>query len=291
MSLIATFFFYLLLLLITLIPFKALYAFSDFMRFIMRNIVKYRVTVIRENIKRAFPDKSEEQIKDIEKKAYRHLIDYIVEGIKAFTMPKKVIIKRHKLINPEILEPFFKENKSIIAVTAHYNNWEWGSLSASLQTDYKAIAFYKRLRNKHIDKILRKSRARCGTLLASIYETSKTFEKYRNEPVIYLMAADQSPSKKLLNKALWIDFLGINTPFLQGPEKHARINNYPVVFVDIKQTKRGYYELFLTVLTDYPNSLKEGELTKLYAQRLEQNIVNKPESWLWSHKRWKHVSS
>ncbi len=291
MSLLATFFFYILLLIITLIPFKALYVFSDFMRLIMRNIVKYRVKVIRQNIKLAFPEKSASEIQDIERKAYKHLIDYIVEGIKAFTMPKKVIIKRHKLLNPEVIEPFFRENKSIIAVTAHYNNWEWGSLSASLQTEYKAIAFYKRLRNKHIDKALRKSRARCGTTLASIYETTKTFEKYKNNPIIYLMAADQSPSKKLLNKALWIDFLGINTPFLQGPEKHARLNNYPVVYVDINQKKRGYYELFLTVLTEDPNNLNEGELTKLYAQKLEQNIINKPECWLWSHKRWKHVST
>ncbi len=105
------------------------------------------------------------------------------------------------------------------------------------------------------------------------------------------MAADQSPSKRLLPKALWIDFLGIKTPFLQGPEKHARINNYPVVYVDINQKKRGYYELFLTVLTDKPISLKEGELTKLYAKKLEQNIINKPECWLWSHKRWKHISA
>ncbi len=290
MSLLATFFFYILLLIITLLPFRVLYIFSDFMCFIMRNIVRYRQQLIRQNLKRAFPYKTTSEIKETEKKTYIHLVDYIVEGIKAFTMPKKVIVKRHKLLNPEIIQPFIKENKSIIVVTAHYNNWEWGSLSASLQTGYNAIAFYKPLRNKYIDKYLRKSRERCGTKLVSIYETSKTFEKHREEPFMYLMAADQSPSKRLLPKALWIDFLGMKTPFLQGPEKHARMNNYPVVYVDIEKKKRGYYELYLTLLTKNPNSLHQGELTKLYARKLEQNIIKKPECWLWSHNRWKHIS-
>lgn len=291
MSVITTFFFSILVFIISILPFRVLYLFSDFMRLIMRYLVNYRVKVIHNNLQRAFPNKPEQEIKVIARKCYRQLIDYIVEGIKAFTMSKNNIIKRHKLLNPEIVEPFFADKKSIIVVTAHYNNWEWGSLSASLQTPYKAVAFYKPLSNKHIDKILRKSRQRCGTELVSIYETSKTFEQNKNTPYLYLMAADQSPSGKQLPNAYWVNFLGINTPFLHGVEKHARNNSYPVVYVDIQQKKRGCYELELSVLSDNPASLNEGELTKIYANKLESIIKKKPESWLWSHKRWKHVKN
>lgn len=289
MNVITTFFFLILLLLISILPFIAIYGFSDFMRFIMRYLVKYRVKVMQNNLQIAFPDKDIGEIEKLEKAAYKHLIDYIVEGIKAFTMSKRNIVKRHKLLNPELVQPFFKDEKSIIVVTAHYNNWEWGSMSASLQTPYKAVAFYKPLSNKYIDTILRRSRQRCGTKLVSIYETSKTFDKYKNEPRIYLMAADQSPSGNQLKNAFWIDFLGIKTPFLHGVEKHAKNNNYPVVYVDIQQKKRGFYELKLSVLSENPIDLNNGELTKLYANKLENIIQKKPESWLWSHKRWKHV--
>lgn len=259
------------------------------MRFIMKYLVNYRVKVISSNLSKAFPQKNKFEISQLEKKAYRNLIDYIVEGIKVFTMRKKVIIKRHKIINPEVLDKFHANNQSVIGVTAHYNNWEWGSLSASLQTPYNVAAFYKPLSNTYIDKMLRKSRERCGTELVSIYETSKTFESNRDKNYIYLMAADQSPSKREVDKAYWIDFLGIKTAFLHGLEKHAKNNNYPVVYVDIKRLKRGYYELELSVLTDNPKGLKEGELTKLYANKLESVIKNEPENWLWSHKRWKHT--
>ncbi len=269
-------------------PFFFLYIFSDFIRFIMRNILGYRRKVILQNLKNAFPNKKIDEIRKLERKAYKNLIDNIVEGVKTFSMSKTKIVRHHRVLNPEIIEPFLKNQQSIIGVTAHYNNWEWGSLSASLQTPYDVVAFYKPLSNKHIDRVLRKSRSRCGTELVSIYKTSKAFEKYSNEPTLYLMAADQSPSKRELGKAFWFEFLGIKTAFLHGLEKHAKNNNYPVIYIDIQRVRRGYYELELSVLSDNPASLKEGELTKKYVNKLESVILKQPENWLWSHKRWKH---
>ncbi len=256
----------------------------------MQYIIKYRVNVISGNLRRAFPEKNDKEINTLKNKTYKNLIDNIIEGFKTFSMRKSTIVKRHKVLNPEILEPYFKDQKSLIGVTAHYGNWEWGSLSASLQTPYKVVALYKPLSNKYIDTILCKSRSRCGTELVSIYETSKIFEKYRNEPYIYLMAADQSPSHKELPKAYWKDFLGINTAFLHGLEKHANNNNFAVVYLDIQRVKRGFYEIEVTILSEEPNQLKNGELTEMYVRKLESVIKAKPENWLWSHNRWKHTS-
>lgn len=269
-------------------PFFIMYLFSDFMRLIMRYIVGYRVKVMKSNLKRVFPDKSKHEINGILNQSYKNLIDNIIEGIKTFSMSKKQIVRRHRLLNPELLDKYFKENRSVIGVTAHYNNWEWGSLSASLQTPYNVAALYKPLSNKFIDKILRSSRSRCGTELISIYHTSKTFEECKEKPYIYLMAADQSPSSRELPKAYWKKFFGVNTAFLHGLEKHAKNYNYVVVYIDIQRVKRGFYELELSVLDDNPRSLQDGDLTEMYVRKLESVIKNKPANWLWSHKRWKH---
>ncbi len=281
-------FFYLFVLLISLMPFWVLYRFSDFMYFVLRYLVKYRKKVIRANLQRAFPNKSAAEITLLEKKFYTNLTDNMAEGLKTFTMRKSAIVQRHKLLNPEILEPYYRKNASLIGVTAHYNNWEWGSLSASLQIPFNVVAFYKPLSNKHLDKVMRNSRSRCGTTLASIYQTSAVFEQFRHRPTVFLMAADQSPSARELPKAHWCNFLGINTPFLHGFEKHAQNNNYAVFYVDITRVKRGFYELRLSILTDNPTALPQGALTQLYAQKLETVIQAAPENWLWSHKRWKH---
>ncbi len=269
-----------------IIPFRLLYLFSDFLAFLFRRVFKYRLQVIHKNISLSNLKVKDEEKKELIKKIYANLSDVIVEGIKSFTMSRSSVLKRHKVRNPEIVDPFFAEQKSLILVTGHICNWEWGSLSAGLQTPYHILGFYKPLKNPYVDRFLRWSRSRFGTTLASIKETSLSFKQQKTIPTLFLMAADQSPSKPVF--AYWIDFLGRDTAFLHGPEKHAKSNNYPVIFTDIERVKRGYYEMTLSVLADKPNEIPDGEITLRYAKNLEKVISEKPEKWLWSHKRWKH---
>lgn len=267
-------------------PFWLMYRISDAFRFLLWRVVGYRRRVVQQNLRCCFPDEPEKNLRQIEKESYRNLIDILVEGIKGFTMSNEQFTARHKVVNPEILKPYLEAGQSLIGVTAHYNNWEWGTASASLQVNFKVVGFYKPLSNKFIDKMLRKSRERCGTSLASIRQTSQTFEAYKNTPTIFLMAADQNPGKP--DNAIWVRFLGRETAFLHGPEKHARANNLPLIYIHINRVKRGWYELFLEPLVPDPNALPYGGITRKYASRVEEVIHANPSNWLWSHKRWKH---
>jgi len=271
--------------LIGILPFWLLYLFSDLARFFLQHIFGYRKKVIKNNLKRSFPDKGEKEINTLVSQAYKNLTDVLVEGLKAFTMSKRQIKERHKIINPELLEPYKNSGKSFIATPCHYGNWEWGSMSPGLQLNYKIIGFYTPLSNPYLDKFIKKNRSRTGALLASTRQTSKTFDALKNVESVFIMAADQSPSKAL--KAIWVDFLGQETAFLDGPERHARLRNIPVVFTDIQRVKRGFYELELSFITEDPTITKPTEITKEYARRLEKVIMKNPGNWLWSHKRWK----
>ncbi|MBR8534879.1 hypothetical protein KDU71_04845 [Carboxylicivirga sediminis] len=274
--------------LVSIMPFKLLYGLSNFAALIMGKLVKYRHKVIFENLHQAFPEKSPAEIEAIAKGFYRNLTDNLLESFKAFSMKRSSIVKRHKIHNPELLEPLLNKYNGVIGVTAHYANWEWGSQSGSLQCNNQFAALYKPLKNKYINKILKRSRVKCGTELVSIYETSDLFERSMNKKCVYLMAADQSPANgKQLDNAFWFDFFNRPTAFLYGPEKYARKYNYPVVYIDIQRVKRGYYEVTLSTLTETPNELNEGEITRLYKDKVEEVITAKPEDWLWSHRRWK----
>jgi KDO2-lipid IV(A) lauroyltransferase len=203
-------------------------------------------------------------------------------------MKQSSIVKRHKIVNPELLESLLSKHQGIIGVTAHYANWEWGSLSGSLQCKNHFVALFKPLRNKYINNILLRSRAKCNTELVSIKETSDMFKKYENKNYVFLLAADQSPGGgRLLENAYWFDFFNRKTAFLYGPEKYAHRYNYPVVYIDIQRVKRGYYEVMLSILTETPQELPEGKITELYKNKLTEVISTKPSDWLWSHKRWK----
>jgi KDO2-lipid IV(A) lauroyltransferase len=285
MNLLSFFFFYLLSMLVGSLPFPLLYKISDFLSFLLRRVLKYRKAVILDNLKRTFPGLGEEDIIRISKKFYLNLADITLEGIKAFTMTKKHVLARYRILNPEIMYPYLEAGQGIICVTGHYGNWEWGTLSPPLQMPFKFVAFYKPLNNLRFDGFVRRNRSRFGTYLSPIRETTKSFDDNRGNPVVYLMAADQSPSNR--DMAYWTDFLGRDTAFLHGPEKHARINNFPVIFAAIRRVKRGYYELDLSILVENPSLVADGEITSRYAKKMESLIMEDPANWLWSHKRWK----
>jgi len=287
MNLIGALIFFIVIIFIGLFPFPLLYWFANLIRFFIFRVFSYRKSVVINNLRGTFPNLSSKEIDKLASLFYKNLSDVLLEGIRAFTMTRKQIIKRHRIINPEILEQFHKAGQSVIGVTGHYCNWEWGSLSASLQTDFTTVAFYKPLNNKYIDRFVRWSRSRFGTTLAPISETSKSFEDFQNKKTIFLMAADQGMPHKFKDKAYWIQFLNRDTAFLHGLEKHARNNNLPVIYTDIQRVKRGYYTIELSVLTSNPIELADGILTEMYARKLESIILKKPENWLWSHRRWK----
>jgi len=282
--------FILAVLVIGIIPAPVLYWLSNLFSFVVYRIIRYRTALVKNNLNSSFPGIPEKEIDRLTILFYKNLADIILEGIWAFTISKKQLLRRYRIINPEVLKAFSDAGQSLIVVTGHYANWEWGSLSSSLQTGYDAVAFYKPMTNKYIDKFGRWSRSRFGTTLSPINETTVTFEKRKNIKTLYLMAADQGMPKQFSERAYWIQYLNHNTPFLHGMEKHARKNNLPVIYVDIQRVSRGMYTLELSVLTTNPLELEQGKLTEMYAGKLESVILNRPENWLWSHNRFKLCS-
>lgn len=275
-----------MIILVGIMPFRLMYFLSDVVFLLVFHVIGYRRAVVTNNLRSSFPAKNADEIKLLAKKFYHHLCDIALEGIKGFTMTKQELIRRHHIVNPELADHYFDKGVSTIAVPGHYNNWEWGSLSPGLQLKYPIVGLYKSMSNSRVDFFIGKHRSKFNTRLASLRETTSTFEELNSKPFAYIMASDQSPTN--LKDCYWIDFLNQDTPWLHGPEKYARKYNWPVIYVDIQKVKRGYYEIKLILLTDNPASLPEGEITRLYAQHLEQTILHEPAYWLWSHKRWKH---
>lgn len=288
MNLLSAVFFKIFVYFVGILPYRILYIFSDFLRFLLQRVIGYRREVVENNLKKSFPEKSAEELKRIENLSYKNLSDMLVEGIRAFTISRKQVARRFIIKNPEILEPFRKQQQGVILVLGHYADWEWAVLAAPFYLPYEnLITLYKPLKNPYTDKYVNENRSRTGVKLISIVSTAATFKKSKKEPAIYILVADQSPSNA--RKAQWVPFLKRDTAFLHGPENYANSYNLPVVFVDIQRVKRGYYEAELSVLTTNPENLPKGEITRLYANKLEEVIYKKPEDWLWSHKRWKHT--
>ncbi len=279
------FFYYLLILPLSLLPYPLLYLLSDIIFLIMYRVIGYRKKVVFTNLRNSFPNKSKQELKKIMSDFYRHLCDIIMESVKGFTISEKQLRKRLIIKNPEFSNYFADKGQSIIFVGGHYNNWEICAQAFAMYSNHKCIGIYKPLSNAFINEKIYTSRSKYGMHLISMKQTKKSFED-GDEPKAIVFGSDQNPANP--KRAHWMQFLNQDTSVLFGVERYAKEYNWPVVFVSISKVKRGHYEVEYSLITDKPTEQPHGKITEDFTKRLEQDIINQPQYWLWSHKRWKH---
>lgn len=268
-------------------PFSGLYKLSDFLAWILYRILKYRYRTIKNNLSKSFPQKSPDEIENIIQNFYTNLSDVMLESIKGISLPREVFLRRYTFLNPEIFDDFYKKEQHLFVLASHYANWEWGALAFGWQVTQQCVGIYKPIKNPYIDQYIRNSRAKNGMSLESMYQLLPVFKKYQNRPSLYVFISDQTPSNP--KRAFWLKFLNQHTPCMRGVDSFARRLNYPVLYADAQRVKRGFYEITFEVLTENPKEMNPNDITTVYMKKLEKIIKEKPEDWLWSHKRWKHT--
>jgi KDO2-lipid IV(A) lauroyltransferase len=273
--------------LITLLPFRALYIISDLVYFLIYHIFHYRREVVGKNLSNAFPEKSPDELDEIARRFYRHLSDLIIESLKALHMSPRQISRRFTIKDLSLIQRLYDEGKDIAALTSHYNNWEWLS-SVQLITRHRAISIYKPLKNKYFDKFILDLRTKYGVFAMPMNRTLRELSRFRNQHILTLPAflADQTPPAD--ENTFWTTFLNQETDFYRGPEKIAVKFNMAVIFAHIKKIKRGYYVVDCSLITENAGEEEPEYIISRYAAMLEEVIRDKPEYWLWSHRRWKH---
>lgn len=269
------------------LPFPLIYILSDLTGFILHYIIRYRRKIILSNLRRTFPEKSSREIRRIMYLYYRNLADLIFEVIKLEHISKETINKRFTFNGLDILQKAFSEGKSVIVSIGHCGNWEWMGTALGIDLPVKGFAIVKPLSEKHFHHYLEKLRHRLnpGSTI-DFQHTYRNLVKNQKLMVTFnVFAADQTPTRSDVN--YWSMFLGQDTPFYNGIEKIARSLDFTVVFMDIYRVGRGRYNGDIHLVTDHPKSTAEFEITETYIRHLESAIIQRPDNWLWSHRRWK----
>ncbi|MBK9390637.1 MAG: lysophospholipid acyltransferase family protein [Bacteroidetes bacterium] len=271
----------------TLLPLRAIYVFSDFLFILLYYIPGYRKKVVRTNLKNSFPEKTDDEIRKIEKGFYKHLADLFVEILKLRNLSNKEQLKRYTMSNTRVFDKFREEKRDVIGVMGHYNNWEWPTLLGQ-KVNYLSIVIYKPLKNNYFNDFINGQRSKDGLKLAPTSMIIKDIINYRKQKIntFSIFIADQTPPG--LETDHWTNFLNQDTPFFTGAGKIAAKYDMPVVFMNVQKIKRGHYNMDFEVLFEHTAGIEEKDIIEKYVRRLEDQIKEKPEYWLWSHKRWKH---
>ena len=272
------------------IPFCVLYVLSDGLFYLLYYVVRYRRPVVRRNLNDSFPEKSEEDIKRLEKKFYRYFTDQVLESCKMATISPEEMRKHMKFTNIEAANAVFKEGKTIALYMGHYGNWEWvSSIPLCIAKNVQAVQIYHKLRNESMNRLVLNIRERMGAISVEMRKTARyvTEQAAVGQTCIIGFIADQSPRKKEVRH--FLSFLHHNTPVLTGTEKIIKHYGFEAWFLNMNRVKRGYYEAELIQMHDNPQMLPDFELTAIYYRMLEQMIRNRPELYLWTHNRFKHA--
>lgn len=289
MDRVSFFFLRLLIGVISILPFWAIYLLSDFFYVLCFHVVRYRRKVVYSNLRSSFPEMSEDDIYEVSKKSYHWFCDIILECVKTSSMTVDDFNKRMRYENMELLRNYVDSGKSVFLDMAHTGNWEWvPNIYLSYFKDIVGAELYRHVKNKYLDNYLLEVRRSFKTLVIPKDKAIRPLAKIHQEGKVFALGllADQTPSRSNLH--FWTQFLNHDTPFLQGPERLARMFKSAVVYLDFRREKRGYYVCTFRDITADASLTEEGFVTTRYAQLLEETIKRDPAIWFWTHRRWKY---
>jgi len=271
---------------LSLFPLSVLYILADGAYLLLYFVLGYRRKVVRENLLKALPDKPLKEIILIEKRFYRYLASLIFEVVKMNSISKEEIEKRFIFKNKDQVQAYLDRGESVLICSAHYGNWEWGTLSLGLNFSADHYPIYKPLTNPIFDNWFKGVRSRFGNKLIAMRQTMRALQASKGKPSIFSFGNDQAPSKD--ESHYWTTFLHQSSSVQLGIEKIAKRTGQPIFYFKTNVLKRGYYEVDCVPLCLNPAETAEFEITELHTRFLEKMINEEPAYWLWSHKRWKY---
>ena len=273
--------------LISILPFRIFYWFSDFVYFLVYHVIGYRKKVVRANLALTLPHLSNAERKEIEKKFYQHMCDMFLEMIKTMSITPEEMEKRFTITNMDLFHEYENKGKSVVLVASHYASWEW-LLTLNKRMLFNGVGVYKKIANPYFDKLVRKIRGKYDAELVETKKAIPLMAQNQRDGILslYGLASDQSPKLDRIFHSM--KFMGIEVPVHTGAEMLAKKYDLSVIFIKVKKVGRGYYEATIIPIADNPKEYENFEITEKYLREVEKQIYEAPEYYLWTHKRWKH---
>ncbi|MDR1671121.1 MAG: lysophospholipid acyltransferase family protein [Alistipes sp.] len=275
-----------------LLPHWVLYhPVADVVYFLLYRVVRYRVKVVRENLAASFPERSEAELRGIERRFFRNLAEYFIDAIDIASITPRGRIRRCPWPDANRAELVSQTaGRNWVALLSHYGSWEMLSAFGLYRDASAMVSAYRPLKNRVFDLYYIKVRnvpPRVNSVPSS--ETLRFLSAHRDgidgSSLSVALIADQIPPIDAQSR--WVKFLNHPTVFFHGGEKIARKFAMPVYYMRVRKVGRGMWEQTFDLIWDGVSPTSDYDITGAYARLLEEDIRRTPELWLWSHRRWK----
>ncbi len=271
---------------LSLLPLPVLYGIAEVAVFALRDVVRYRGAVIADNLRHAFPEKPEKERREIQRRFYRAFAHQWIETLKLFSISRAALLRRMQG-NWGLFGEVAATGRDACILLGHQFNWEWAAAACAYTAPQRFALAYLPPDSPAADALMRRLRTRAGTHVVSTKALRAGLRALGGQRHILALVADQNPGRP--EGSVWISFFGREVPFFTGTEALARLGGKTVIFGAIRKEGRGRYRGVMHIAYPDAAAVPEGEIMRAYAQFLEEEIRRQPETWLWSHRRWKHA--
>jgi Kdo2-lipid IVA lauroyltransferase/acyltransferase len=249
----------------------------------------YRKEVTLGNLRRAFPEKSDDEIKQIARGAYKNVGISLFELVWYPKMSRQQVSKSMQFHNPEVLRDAYNKKKGLLILTAHFGNWELLGGCIAVEFGFPVSGIAKTQTNRLVNRSIDERRRRFGNKVIPMETSLREVMRALRDGEAVGIVADQAAPKENVQ----IEFFGTKLPTHQGPSVFSLKMGSPLVAVFSVRRPDGSFDAYVEEvpsadLKDY-NDENVTELTRRHVKITEDFIRRFPDQWMWMHKRWKHV--
>lgn len=268
------------------LPLPVLYGISSAMRLFVDHCLHYRRKVIRENLRSCYPEKTEAELRGIEKEFYAQLCDNFVETIKLLHISDRTMRRRVSVEGTGIIEAAADAGKPVILYLGHYCNWEWvPSVTLFYKRPEINAQLYKPLHNKAFNRLMLRVRSRFGSISIDKNRAFREMLRLKRDYGSFVTGFISDHRTGYQATRYHTEFMRHDTWFYPGGEEIGDRIGAEYVYLDVSKRGRGLYNFEFKRIEpdadapDYP-------YTRKYLQMMQATIDRQPPYWLWSHRRW-----
>jgi len=259
------------------------------MAWLLYDVVKLRRDVTDENVRFAFPERSEPERSRIARDTYAHIILMICEIAQAPRKIHETNWRDHVFIHQKVkFVEFLLDRRPVVIVSAHYGNFEIAGFMLGL-LGVPTFTVARTLDNPFLDRFLNKFRECKGQFIVEKTGSARQIDDVLIHGGKLVLLGDQSAGPK----GCWVDFFG------RPASCHKAIAVFPLtagapLVVGFGRRVGGKPLQFEIGMNGYLDPAEAGTelggvkpVTQWYNRRLEELIRDTPEQYWWVHRRWK----
>ena len=236
------------------------------------------------NLSIAFPNLSENEKKKIVKQTWANYGKIFSEYmfIKKFRKDLK-FSNKIQVENQEELEKIKLQNRPVIFISGHFNNFELMAMHIE-KSEINLAAIYRPLNNNFLNPIMENIRKKyiCKKQIKKgISGTKEILKEFKNGTSIALMI-DQRVSE-----GVKCNLFGKTALTTTIPAQFIKKFNASVVPIYIERLESDNFKLKILKEIKFPEETSILEITKQLNEVIEKMIKSNPDQWIWTHNRWK----